>query len=158
MTAPMLLFVYGTLRRSYTRLPQSARHLSPPHILHTSGEWVSEAKVENYALFDIGSYPGVVPCENSVVHGDLFRIESSAQILKVLDEYEGIVSIYEEPYEYRRVAAVVIAENGEHIRAWMYVYNWNTRDVTWIKNGDYVDYCWKRVSNQEGALNENATN
>lgn len=97
-----LLFVYGTLRRSYMRLPVPMRQMRPPHVLDEHGKWSGEGVLRGYALWDVGAYPGVVPAPDGAVVGDLVDVSTMAGMLDVLDEYEGIGGVFERPFEYRR--------------------------------------------------------
>lgn len=156
-TLPRHIFVYGTLRTRYSRLPSSVRRIQPPQILQIPNRWLGVGTLAGYRIFNLGSYPGVIRCHsdtsmNSFVVGDVFEIDTSA--LSLLDEYEGISDRYERPHEYVRVAVHVKFCDGEgeskHVRCWVYVYNWSIpSNVVFIDSGDYVEYCEKRVTNGE---------
>lgn len=96
------LFVYGTLRPSYMRLPTPVRRMRPPHVLDKHGKWVCEGTLDGYAVWDIGRYPGIVPTPDEIVRGDVFDVSSALHMLELLDEYEGIGGIFERPFEYKR--------------------------------------------------------
>lgn len=142
-TTKPCIFVYGTLRHAYARLPTSLRRLNPPSVLHTTGTYIGTTNLPHFGLFDVGDYPGILPCENASVVGDLFQVESEL-VLEVLDEYEGIGGLYEIPYEYRR-EQIRVDMDGKEMLAWVYVYNWNLGKVQWIRGGDYVQHCIGKI-------------
>lgn len=146
------LFVYGTLRVSYTRLPNTVRNLRPPQLLNTSKDWKGLATLDNYLLYDLGSYPGIIPqqthdASKNIVHGDIFIVDPV--VLPLLDEYECIGERFPFPQEYRRIITdVQLFENDtpRKIRAWIYEYNWSLpRGSIFVSDGDYVNHCFRRL-------------
>ena len=75
----MLIFVYGSLKRSY-----ALHHLLEDQTL------IGPARTELlYRLFDLGSYPGLVDWpEGLSIHGEVYRVTSKC--LAQLDEAEGV--------------------------------------------------------------------
>jgi gamma-glutamylaminecyclotransferase len=75
-----LLFVYGTLKRDCKN-----------HV-HIAGQcYVGEARsVAGYRLYDLGSYPGMVPdtTDTEGVTGEVWSVDETA--LAHLDDFEGI--------------------------------------------------------------------
>jgi gamma-glutamylcyclotransferase (GGCT)/AIG2-like uncharacterized protein YtfP len=72
------LFVYGTLRRGGVRHGPLARQ-------RFLGEFRTRPM---YALYDLGSYPGLVAAdEGQVVSGELYEVERA--LLEYLDRVEG---------------------------------------------------------------------
>lgn len=148
---PQYLFVYGTLRNSYTRLPKSRFRTSPPEILVEGMQWKGTAKLKGYLLYDLGRYPGVVPNHSdstaeTVVHGDVFVIDNA--MFPVFDEYENIADEFSHPQEYNRIKRHVdIYQDGkwQQIPTWVYEFNWPlSPQYVLIQNGDYVDYCSRK--------------
>lgn len=149
------IFVYGTLRTAYGRLPPSVRKLRPPQVLQGANRWVCEATISNFALYDLGYYPGVVPGTGAVT-GDVFRVDCSE--LPELDEYEGIYDAqYEDNdgiFEYKRIAVDATTKGTEHhmmgkVRAWLYVLNVPlATDAVLVPDGDYVSHCERQLSGQ----------
>lgn len=94
------IFVYGTLLSSYK---PDATHspMSPPDALTSAGEKFSHAVLYDFKMFDVGAYPCVVPFKGALVLGELFQFEHE-NVLRTLDEYEGIGDDCSQPYEYRR--------------------------------------------------------
>lgn len=152
---PHHIFVYGTLRTRYARLPMSIRHLQPPQVLQVPNRWLGVGTLSGYRIFDLGSYPGIIRNSsdtrlNSFVVGDIFEVDTTA--LPALDEYEGISDQYERPHEYERIAVEVKLCGGEdeqkYIYCWVYIYNWSvSSDAVFIDSGDYVQYWEDRTTN-----------
>jgi gamma-glutamylcyclotransferase (GGCT)/AIG2-like uncharacterized protein YtfP len=110
----MRIFVYGSLRRK-----QGNSHWM------TNAQWLGEHHVENYALYSLGHYPGVVPGEGSVV-GEVYRIDAST-----LSELDALRT---KGGEYKR--QLIRTPYGS---AWMYVYQRPVDGLTRIESGDWVD-------------------
>lgn len=76
---PVLVFVYGTLRRGATK---------PIEGMFPEAERVGAAEVQG-TLYDLGEYPGIrVDASGGPVTGELYRIP--AKRLAALDEYEEV--------------------------------------------------------------------
>ncbi|MCE0828297.1 MULTISPECIES: gamma-glutamylcyclotransferase family protein [Buttiauxella] len=110
----MRIFVYGSLRRK-----QGNSHWM------TNAQWLGDHHVENYALYNLGHYPGVVPGEGSVV-GEVYRIDAST-----LSELDALRT---KGGEYKR--QLIQTPYGS---AWMYVYQRQVDGLTRIESGDWVD-------------------
>lgn len=92
------LFVYGTLMRGGSR-----------HAALGDARLVGPARTApRYALYDLGSYPGLVPGDG-VVHGELYDVDESR--VSYLDAVEGTPDLF------RREE--VELEEG---RAWAYLF------------------------------------
>ena len=101
------VFVYGTLMRN-----QRAHHML------SGARYAGECKLHSYAMYDLGRYPGIVPCPGAAVFGELYQVTQA--MLAKMDEYE------EEGSLYRRVTVRVENERGS-CEAEAYVY---LRDVS----------------------------
>ena len=152
---PSFVFVYGTLRHSYIRLPSEIRDMTPPHVMEQEGTWKGECSLSGYILIDLGMYPGIVPCEDNekVVKGDLFYVGNLQDVLRDLDHYEGIDDGSVPPFEYRREKVTVDMKDAEgnetKIATWVYVYNLIMLDHhVVISDGDYVQYCRGKEKNK----------
>ncbi|WP_034492880.1 gamma-glutamylcyclotransferase family protein [Buttiauxella agrestis] len=110
----MRIFVYGSLRRK-----QGNSHWM------TNAQWLGEHHVENYALYSLGHYPGVVPGEGSVM-GEVYRIDAST-----LSELDALRT---KGGEYKR--QLIQTPYGS---AWMYVYQRPVDGLTLIESGDWLD-------------------
>ena len=96
----MKLFVYGTLKRGYYN------HKS----LMKGAKYLGDAKLDGYCIFNLGSYPGIMPKPGFFVWGELFEITDD--MLDPLDRLEGHPTLYKR-------TAVSIGNMGD---AWVYVY------------------------------------
>ena len=120
------VFVYGTLRKGDCRgnLGGSVHF--------------TEAYIEGFNIFDLGSFPGIRP-GNGRVRGEVHQIDD--EILQRLDWIEGYNP--ENPsqglYDRHRVQAQ--DPNGETVEAWAYIYN-NRRgeDLEPIPSGDWFEH------------------
>lgn len=152
---PQYLFVYGTLRKNFCYLPRSIFHVRPPHVLAAAMQWKGKAKLKDHLLYDLGSYPGIVPkpsetSSETVVHGDVFVIEN--RMLPLFDEYEAIADEYTHPQEYRRIKTTVdLFQDGkwEPVLTWVYEFNWSlSPQHVLVSDGDYVEYCLRKLAGQ----------
>ena len=101
-TVSNCLFVYGTLLSTY--VPQGDTPLVPPPTLRTARK-IGAAVLRGFYLCELSKYCCIVPTPNdtaNVVHGELYQVADEHADWAVLDEYEGIDELEEEPYEYRR--------------------------------------------------------
>lgn len=80
-----LVFVYGTLKTS------GKLH---PHMYSADAVKVNEGYVEGYALYDLGSYPCVMPSPGvAKVYGELYTVPE--QGIHRLDKVEGVPYLYQ---------------------------------------------------------------
>ncbi|MBF4246222.1 gamma-glutamylcyclotransferase [Vibrio anguillarum] len=108
-----LVFVYGTLRRGE----------SNAHLLEKSEMLGSFYTPADYALYDLGPYPGLTQGQQSIA-GEVYRVDE--QTLAKLDILEDI------PIEYRR--ETIETPFG---RAWIYLYQDHSRLTAVINSGDW---------------------
>ena len=120
------IFVYGLLQSKFNN--------KAAQMLRKHATLIGAASIPG-AVFDLGDYPvaifdkkmkGIVPGELYYIHGD------SKQLLKFLDEFEGIGLDEEHPLEYHREFVPAQYKGGEK-PALCYLYN---RTITHILNGD----------------------
>ena len=106
------LFIYGTLMRGELR--HSAIRAHHP-------EYVLPARVPG-RLFDLGSFPGLVPDSGGIVDGELVGFGNIERVLREVDQIESFHGWGAEENLYRRI--VLDAEVGEgRVRpAWTYEY------------------------------------
>ena len=121
------VFVYGTLMRGEYN-----------HTYYLNDDMCKgKAAVSGFEMYDIGSFPGIVPGEGTVP-GELYKVDY--ETLQRLDYLEGEGSLY-----IRRNVPVTMS-TGERTFAWIYVYNdvidglekipaWKRQDYVW-----YVSY------------------
>ena len=111
------VFAYGTLMRGFrlhVLLEGRARFVAPGRI---AGR-----------LFDLGSYPAVVPDPLGVVTGEVYRVDD-ADLWRALDSAEG-------PQYHRHEVAVHMA-GGREVTAFVYWYVGPIDRAVPIPNGDY---------------------
>lgn len=70
------VFVYGTLMKG-----RSASHYMQDAV------FLGQAELPGYVMYDLGWYPGILPGEDSIVHGEVYLV--SEEMLKSMDHYEG---------------------------------------------------------------------
>lgn len=115
------VFVYGTLTRNCCN-----------HEPYLRGQkYLGQAVLPGYALYNLGSYPGVVPDSAEKVLGELYEIDSS--VLEDLDDLEDNGYLY-----IRRSAKVLL--NEEVVDAEVYVWNGRIRAEDKIS---FDDQPWK---------------
>ena len=109
------IFVYGTLRPSRPdTLADDSRYYSQ---IAAFVETAIPARLAGAELYDMGTYPAVVPGQG-LVQGDLLRVKSAA--MAITDRIEG------HPTFYRRDRVTVQTENGS-AKAWIY---WAPKGLT----------------------------
>lgn len=124
------LFVYGTLL-SGVRHPMGAR-------LKREARLLGKATVSG-RLYDLGRYPGLVEVADpsSIVHGEVFALNSPAASLRWLDTYEGI---FDNPghSEYERSERTVRLMSGAALKAWVYLYRASVRGLPAVPGGRWA--------------------
>jgi len=122
------LFVYGTLRRGYDlRLKERVKD---------DLQYVGQGKV-GAALYDLGRYPGAVRSNRGdEVIGDVFLLDDSARVFRILDKYEGIG----EGSGFIRKRNKVRLRTGKQVTAWVYWYKGDTAGKVKIGQKDYLNY------------------
>ena len=100
-------FVYGTLMRG-----EKASHLL------NDATFVGKCRLPDHAMYHLGSYPGIQPCQGEVVYGELYLIPH--HLAKTLDEYEVEGTLYD-----RKTVTVWVED--QPIQAEAYIYK---KDVT----------------------------
>ena len=116
-----LLFVYGSLRKG----------LYASRILKSSA-FVGMGVVENYALYNLGRYPGAKPKVGYRIKGEVYSITD--ELFQVLDRFEDC------PVLYKRELVDVKMDSGDVLKAWMYVYNLPVSERKIIRGGDWVEF------------------
>lgn len=98
------VFVYGTLMAG-----QGATGLMGENAI-----FVGRAVLRDYAMYDLGPYPGILAAEGEQVIGEAYCVDDEA--LKRMDHYEGEGSLY------RRQTVGIEVENGRGLLAKAYIY------------------------------------
>jgi len=98
------VFVYGTLmsgQRAFSALQDAA--------------YIGNAVLKGFAMYDLGSCPGVVPAAGEYVFGEVYSVEK--ETLRQLDNYEDAGGLYV------RTSALVTLNDGSKVNAYFYQYN-----------------------------------
>lgn len=97
-----LAFIYGTLMQG-----ERAEHLL------AEATYIGRCRLQDYAMYNLGRYPGIQPCAGEVVYGELYLIHE--QMVQVLDEYEEEGTLYDRK-------TVTVQLGGQPVRADAYIY------------------------------------
>lgn len=117
------VFVYGTLLKGEANYN---------YYLHD--DWyIGKATVSGFDMYDIGSFPGIVPGEG-VIPGEIYSVDDDA--LQNLDYLEGEGSLY------IRKSVPVTMSTGEKAFALIYVYNGSVDGLEKIPVWKREDYVW----------------
>jgi gamma-glutamylcyclotransferase (GGCT)/AIG2-like uncharacterized protein YtfP len=116
------LFVYGTLRRG--------SNIQEARLLQGRARFVGDARMPG-RLYGLGRYPGAVPAakDGEWICGEVYKMEDSAGLLSVLDEYEGS--------SFERAVSSVHTDSGKTIECWVYLYVGRTPGRL-IESGDWL--------------------
>jgi gamma-glutamylcyclotransferase (GGCT)/AIG2-like uncharacterized protein YtfP len=127
-----LLFTYGTLMRGF-----------PLHALMVErAEWVGEGSVAG-RLIDLGRYPGALPDDRGVIHGEVYRLRA-AEHWTALDSAEGP--------QYHRSRIPVRMTSGRPVEAYMYWYRGPLDRGRPIPGGDYRAHAPARSIHRHATL------
>ncbi len=127
-TGSELVFVYGTLRRGGSNAFRM-----------DGAEFVGPATVGG-ALYRISWYPGLVLDDEGRVTGEVYRV--GPELLRALDEFEGLAAGEIEGSEYRRVRVeAVLGSQPDEKRVDVWIYEWTgpVEREKRIKSGDWLD-------------------
>lgn len=131
----MYLFVYGTLRNDL-------RH-DMYHVLARSATFIADGRVRA-RLYDLGDYPGMVLSSDpsDITMGEVYELsaERAQDVLKVLDEYEGLGPSDPAPHEYRRAVVQVALADGRVVPAWAYILTQENPKHPRINDSDYLTW------------------
>ncbi len=121
-----LIFVYGTLLKGQ----RNYHHYLSPR------EPVSKGTLEGYALYDLGTFPGIVPSEEKV-KGEVYLVDSKE--LASIDRLEGEGNLY------LREREKIELSSGIKIEAFVYFYNRDVderRRIPYMQQPYGTDYVW----------------
>lgn len=94
-------------------------HESLPYPYLTEQKFIGEAVLKGYAMYQVRSYPGVIPDNSDSILGELYEIDE--RTLKRLDRLEG------EGYLYKRTSEKVTVDKTEY-DAYVYIWLGNIED------------------------------
>jgi gamma-glutamylcyclotransferase (GGCT)/AIG2-like uncharacterized protein YtfP len=110
------IFVYGSLMKNCYN-----------HDYYLQGQkYLGQAILFGYALYNLGSFPGIIPDQEGKVRGEVYEIDDST--LARLDILEGNGSLY-----IRQTAQVWIKEEAVHAK----VYVWKGE----VRPEDKIELC-----------------
>lgn len=115
------LFVYGTLKKG------KIRH---EILIEQNAEFVDEAVLEGYDLYDIGYYPGIVKGKGKV-YGEVYKV--SDKLIEILDAIEGV----EHNLFKRKILPVELISQKTKLYVFVYVFQRKTKYLQLIANGKY---------------------
>lgn len=123
------LFVYGTLLDENN---QFGAYLKNNCHFFQHGKFKGK-------LYNIGNYPGAIsePDGDAYVFGSIFILNNPDEILKILDEYEGVGPELPQPTEYTR-ELIDIEAGDAFTKCWIYLYNLSVENLALIKEGRYI--------------------
>jgi gamma-glutamylcyclotransferase (GGCT)/AIG2-like uncharacterized protein YtfP len=131
VTESRYLFVYGTLRSAagseWSRFLASASRFAGPG--RTRG-----------ALFQLDGHPGMIvhAHHDGWVIGEVRLLNEPSSTLAALDTYEGCGPGDCPPHKFERQVVDILMDDGQTIRAWVYVYCLDTAGKARILSGDYL--------------------
>lgn len=118
------LFVYGTLMKG-----QRAEKMM------TGAKYLGNYRLADYAMYDLGAYPGIKECVGESVVGEVYEITDD--MLPGFDRYEGEGSLY------KRIT-VEVSREEEKVEAYVYMFipevHGEPMRETW--NASEEDYVW----------------
>lgn len=105
-----LIFTYGTLMKGQCR-----------NSVLDNSKYVCDAILDDYGIYETGSYPAAVPVKGFRVYGEVYEIDDSLKPL--LDQIEGEGSLY----EYKEV--LVHDKDNREYKVGFYEYLLSTEDL-----------------------------
>ena len=105
-----LVFTYGTLMKGQSAYGRFG-----------DCEYVCDATLFDYAIYEVGSYPAAVPLEGFKVEGEVYAVDE--KLLERFDEYEEVGEIYD-----RKLVKVITADK-KTLEAFFYEYILDVRDL-----------------------------
>lgn len=109
----MRIFTYGTLKVGGI--------LS--HAFDTIRGEVIAATLNNYNLYDLGAFPGILPGDGRV-HGEIHTYnEHKEEVLIAMDQIEGYDTNSEGDSLYLRRKVNVITDDNKEVEVYVYIFN-----------------------------------
>lgn len=110
-----IIFVYGTLIRG------NGNHA---YFLNQS-RFLGAGTLKGYALYDLGSFPGIKPCADDFVKGELFEVDEGT--LARINRLEGEGSLY-------RLVFEPVQTGEQTVVAGVYVYLHETSESSYVSH------------------------
>lgn len=124
------VFFYGTLMRGF----DLRRRVDIDDRLRFLGR----ATISG-ALFDLGPYPAAVSAMQGRVHGELYEMTRSGDVLRILDRAEAYRPSDPTKSLYVRRVTCARLDDGRLVPAWAYFYNASLAGARRIPSGDYLE-------------------
>ncbi|AUS04017.1 gamma-glutamylcyclotransferase family protein [Pseudotamlana carrageenivorans] len=127
------LLVYGTLQK------ESQNSMSKYLAAH--GQFVARGCFQG-KLYQVSWFPGAVVSSNILekVYGSIFKIDTSENVFKVLDAYEGIGRVPKASDLFKRESVHAMLDDGTTIETWVYLYNRSVNHLKRISSGDFLKF------------------
>lgn len=104
------LFVYGTLMRGNSN-----------HFLMRNSKYVANGTIDGYKMYELGSFPGIRPAEESRVRGELYLVPD--------EDFEDIRSLEGDGYLYIQQEVEVNCPGKGNAKAITFVYNHECKGI-----------------------------
>jgi len=114
----MLLFVYGSLRGG--------------HPIMGDAEQVDIGKAFDFTLFDLGSFPAMIPKEKGCVVGEIWNVEAGQ--MEMVDQFEGTGY-------YRQRIPVFVKGRKKPVYCWAYIFRYRPSGFNVETFPDWHRYC-----------------
>lgn len=118
-----LMFTYGTLMKNQRN-----------HYYLEGAEFVGEARINNYGLLEIGSYPGAIPAVGKSVLGEVYKVDGETK--RSIDCLEG------SQYQYKNTIVIM---NGKAFSVHFYEFV----EMSQYYSLSYLDGKWQHITNEE---------
>lgn len=138
--APRHIFFYGTLMGGF-----------PLRVRSGIDRWIrfiGQGEVAG-ALFDLGSYPGLIETDGRV-RGETYAVIEPVSLLAAADAIEHFEPSDSATSEYVRSAVACRLDDGRVLDVWIYVYNRSVAAAERVPGGDYRRHVARRRA--EGSL------
>lgn len=128
-TSPGFLFTYGTLMQGFDN--PFAQKLRDSSIYCGEGSFPG-------LLYRISWYPGAIMDHEGRgrVYGEIYRIDDTAGLLPVLDEYEDVLEDKTASLYIRKIVPITL-KNGTNLDCWVYLYNQSLENLELIQGGNF---------------------
>jgi len=117
-------FMYGSLRRG----------MYNHYILEDKSKFIANAKLTGYKLISFGTFPAIIPSENGIVVGELFKITD--------DETIKTIDFMEVGHGYKRTFKIIKDVFGHEHEVIFYEKKYPERyqDIEVVESGDWVKF------------------
>lgn len=138
------LFVYGTLLSAFNN--------EWAVLLRQQAVLLGAARVRGQLFLHPEGWFPVLAEGNEWVHGQVYQLpaaEQGANLLRLLDQYEGYTPEHPEESLYVRQQAAVWLDSQQMLSAWLYRFTGSPLDFPPIEESDFLAF-WQRENGQRG--------